>query len=161
MTVEEHSVLVGLGGAVAEVIAKEQSAVPLHRHGIRDVYSLIGPPTHLYRHYRLDAARIEAEARDFLNDAISPYGRGVGTMGYSAPVRIDADREMSDGGDVPSGVERRRSRLGGRAHRAPAARATSTVAAGANRPLRQRRQVSTMAVTGAGYDSSTPTRATP
>ena len=66
MTVEEHNVLGGLGGAVAEVLADAGAGVPLHRHGIRDEYSLIGPPTHLYRHYRLDAEGIEQEARALL-----------------------------------------------------------------------------------------------
>jgi transketolase len=63
MTVEEHNVLGGLGGAVAEVLAESAAGARLHRHGIRDEYSLIGPPTHLYRHYGLDADGIEAEAR--------------------------------------------------------------------------------------------------
>jgi transketolase len=62
MTVEEHNVLGGLGGAVAEVLAAAGSTTRLHRHGIPDCYSLIGPPTHLYRHYRLDADGIAAEA---------------------------------------------------------------------------------------------------
>lgn len=66
MTVEEHNVLGGLGGAVAEVLAEAGSGTKLHRHGIRDEYSLIGPPTHLYAHYRLDADGIEAEARGLL-----------------------------------------------------------------------------------------------
>ena len=66
MTVEEHNVLGGLGGAVAEVLAGAGAGVPLHRHGIRDEYSLIGPPTHLYAHYRLDAGGIAAEARELL-----------------------------------------------------------------------------------------------
>ncbi|AQW54793.1 transketolase [Streptomyces hygroscopicus] len=67
MTVEEHNVLGGLGGAVAELISEHGVPVRLHRHGIRDQYSLIGPPTHLYRHYRLDAAGVETEARDLLH----------------------------------------------------------------------------------------------
>lgn len=62
MTVEEHNVLGGLGGAVAEVLSAAGAGVRLHRHGLRDQYSLIGPPTHLYRHYRLDADGIAAEA---------------------------------------------------------------------------------------------------
>ncbi len=66
MTVEEHNVLGGLGGAVAEVLADAGAGVRLHRHGIRDEYALIGPPTHLYAHYRLDAAGIAAEARAVL-----------------------------------------------------------------------------------------------
>jgi transketolase len=66
MSVEEHTVLGGLGGAVAEVLTEHGAAVPLHRHGFRDEYSLIGPPTHLYAHYRLDADGIAAEARGAL-----------------------------------------------------------------------------------------------
>ena len=66
MTVEEHNVLGGLGGAVAEVLTEAGVGVRLHRHGIRDEFIVIGPPTHLYAHYRLDAAGIAAEARDAL-----------------------------------------------------------------------------------------------
>jgi transketolase len=66
LTVEEHNVLGGLGGAVAEVLAERGSGTRLHRHGIRDEYSLIAPPTHLYQHYRLDAAGIEAVVGEVL-----------------------------------------------------------------------------------------------
>ncbi|WP_347059633.1 transketolase C-terminal domain-containing protein [Blastococcus sp. HT6-30] len=66
MSVEEHNVLGGLGSAVAEVLTEEGAAVPLHRHGIRDEYAPVGPPTHLYRHYRLDAPGIATEARELL-----------------------------------------------------------------------------------------------
>ncbi len=44
LTVEEHNILGGLGGAVAEVLAEGGTGVRLVRHGIRDEYSLIGPP---------------------------------------------------------------------------------------------------------------------
>jgi transketolase len=66
LTVEEHNVLGGLGGAVAEVLAEAGVPARLVRHGIHDEYSLIAPPTHLYRHYRLDAAGIEAVAAEAL-----------------------------------------------------------------------------------------------
>jgi len=66
LTVEEHNVLGGLGGAVAEVIAEEGMPVKLRRHGIYDEYSLIAPPTHLYAHYKLDAAGIEEIAAGLL-----------------------------------------------------------------------------------------------
>ncbi|MFG1945326.1 transketolase family protein [Nonomuraea sp. NPDC048826] len=66
MTVEEHNVHGGLGGAVAETLTDHGIGVPLLRHGIRDEYALIGPPTHLYRHYRLDGPGIAEEARLFL-----------------------------------------------------------------------------------------------
>jgi transketolase len=68
LTVEEHNVLTGLGSAVAEVVADEGLSVRLRRHGIHDQYSLIGPPTHLYRHYRLDSAGIAAVAREHIED---------------------------------------------------------------------------------------------
>lgn len=58
LTVEEHGTLGGLGGAVAEVLATAGSGVPLTRHGMPDEYSLVGPPLHLYQHYRLDAPGI-------------------------------------------------------------------------------------------------------
>ena len=62
MVVERHCQDV-LGAAVAEVLTDEGKGIKLKRHGIHDEYSLIAPPTHLYRHYRLDAAGIEAVAR--------------------------------------------------------------------------------------------------
>ena len=66
LTVEEHNILGGLGAAVAEVMAEAPSGARLVRHGIRDEYSLIAPPTHLYAHYRLDAPGIAAVAREAL-----------------------------------------------------------------------------------------------
>jgi transketolase len=66
LTVEEHNILGGLGGAVAETLAASDSGCRVHRHGIPDQYSLIGPPTHLYRHYRLDGPGIAEVARELL-----------------------------------------------------------------------------------------------
>jgi transketolase len=66
ITVEDHNIIGGLGGAVAEVLAEAGVPVRLVRHGIRDEYSLVAPPTHLYRHYRMDAAGIEAVVREAL-----------------------------------------------------------------------------------------------
>lgn len=59
LTVEEHNVLGGLGAAVAEVLAEAGSPARLVRHGIKDEYALIAPPTHLYNHYKLDEPGIE------------------------------------------------------------------------------------------------------
>lgn len=66
LTIEEHNILGGLAGAVAEILAEAGSPARLIRHGIRDEYSLIAPPTHLYKHYRLDAAGIEATVLEAL-----------------------------------------------------------------------------------------------
>lgn len=71
LTVEEHTVLGGLGGAVAEVLAEIGRAPPLRRHGIPDEYSLIAPPTHLYAHYRLDANGVESVALEILSGGTS------------------------------------------------------------------------------------------
>jgi transketolase len=66
ITVEEHNVIGGLGAAVAEVLTEAGAGSRLHRHGIPDEYSLIGPPNHLYAHYKLDAAGIESVIREQL-----------------------------------------------------------------------------------------------
>jgi transketolase len=63
LTIEEHNVIGGLGGAVAEVLADAGMPARLVRHGIADEFSLIAPPTHLYRHYRLDADGIASVVR--------------------------------------------------------------------------------------------------
>jgi transketolase len=77
LTVEEHNVIGGLGGAVAEAIADLGAAVRLRRHGLQDEYSLIGPPTHLLRHYRLDGPGIAATAAEFLAAQERPEGHGI------------------------------------------------------------------------------------
>lgn len=66
LTIEDHNIIGGLGGAVAEVLAEAGAAAKLIRHGIRDEYSLIGPPSLLYRHYRLDVSGIDAVIREAL-----------------------------------------------------------------------------------------------
>lgn len=66
LTVEEHNILGGLGSAVAEVMAENPGRARLKRHGILDEYALIAPPTHLYKHYRLDADGILGVAETLL-----------------------------------------------------------------------------------------------
>ena len=63
VTAEEHNVIGGLGTAVAEVLAESGARTRLTRVGIPDVYSVLGPPTHLYAHYGIDAAGISAAVR--------------------------------------------------------------------------------------------------
>lgn len=66
ITAEEHNINSGFGSAVAEVIAEEGLAAKLVRIGMPDEYSLLGPPTHLYRHYGLDAQGVAATVRKAL-----------------------------------------------------------------------------------------------
>jgi transketolase len=64
VTVEEHSIIGGLGGAVAEVMA-ELGIGCLRRVGIRDVFCTeVEPYPELLRIHGLDAAGVEAAARD-------------------------------------------------------------------------------------------------
>jgi len=66
LSAEEHNITSGFGSAVAEVIAEEGLSCKLHRIGMPDDYSLLGPPTHLYRHYGLDAEGVAARVRKAL-----------------------------------------------------------------------------------------------
>lgn len=65
VTAEEHSIIGGLGEAVASVLA-EQYPVPMRRVGVRDVYGESGPAVDLLHKYGLDADGIEAAVRSVL-----------------------------------------------------------------------------------------------
>ena len=65
VTAEEHSIVGGLGEAVASVLA-EQHPVPMRRVGVRDVYGESGPAVDLLHKYGLDADGIEAAVRSVL-----------------------------------------------------------------------------------------------
>jgi transketolase len=67
LTVEEHNIIGGLGGAVAEVLMESGIPCKFKRHGIIDEYSLIGKPFHLYHYYKLDGEGVASVAHDFLN----------------------------------------------------------------------------------------------
>ena len=65
LTVEDHQITGGLGGAVCEALA-EVEPVRIRRHGILDVFGESGTPEGLYKHFKLDADGIAEVARDFL-----------------------------------------------------------------------------------------------
>lgn len=67
LTVEEHNIYGGLGGAVAEVLMESGIPCKFKRHGILDQYSLIGKPYHLYHYYKLDGEGIASTVRDTFN----------------------------------------------------------------------------------------------
>ncbi|MDR1927051.1 MAG: transketolase family protein [Oscillospiraceae bacterium] len=62
VTAEEHSVLGGLGGAVAELLGGCRP-VPVLRVGVEDVFGASGPAPEMLRIYGLDAAHIAAKAK--------------------------------------------------------------------------------------------------
>ncbi|MBQ6966701.1 MAG: transketolase family protein [Lachnospiraceae bacterium] len=53
-TVEEATVIGGLGSAVAELVA-DKNPVPVHRIGVNDVFGESGPWSELMKKYKLDA----------------------------------------------------------------------------------------------------------
>ena len=64
VTVEEHSIIGGLGSAVAEVIAEKQPA-KLLRIGVEDRFGESGPALKLLEKYELDAAGIYKKVKAF------------------------------------------------------------------------------------------------
>ncbi len=66
ITVEEHSIIGGLGSAVAEVLAEERIAIPFKRLGVRDEWAIIGYPEDLYEHYGISANGIREAVLEML-----------------------------------------------------------------------------------------------
>lgn len=66
VTAEEHSVIGGLGGAVAEVIT-EYCPVPVIKVGIQDKFGKSGKPDKLLEMYGLTAANIALKAKAAIN----------------------------------------------------------------------------------------------
>ena len=65
VTVEEHSVIGGLGGAVCEVLS-EKYPVPVKRIGVNDVYGESGPAVKLIEKYGLDGKGVYASVKEFV-----------------------------------------------------------------------------------------------
>ena len=67
VTVEEHSIIGGLGSAVAEVLC-EEAPTKLLRIGVRDVFGESGPALELIHKYELDAEGIHKQVKAFLKN---------------------------------------------------------------------------------------------
>lgn len=65
LTLEEHSVIGGLGGAVCEVVA-ENYPVPVLRMGLKDVFGQSGSPEQLLEHYGLTTEKIRQNVHELL-----------------------------------------------------------------------------------------------
>ena len=66
VTIEEHSVIGGLGGAVCECLA-EHAPVPVKRIGIQDVFGESGTAAGLLEKYGLDAKGIYEQVKSFIS----------------------------------------------------------------------------------------------
>ena len=65
MTAEEHSIIGGLGGAVAECLS-EKCPTKMYRIGVRDRFGESGPAAELIHKYKLDAEGIYEQVKEFL-----------------------------------------------------------------------------------------------
>jgi transketolase len=63
VTAEEHSIIGGLGGAVAEVLA-ESAPVPMVRVGVKDAFGTSGDQEGLLKHYGMSAENIAAAVKE-------------------------------------------------------------------------------------------------
>lgn len=72
VVVEEHNIEGGLGSICVEALAGRRVGTPVFKHGLRDEFSLIGPPSHLYRYYGIDPAGIATVAARALRADASP-----------------------------------------------------------------------------------------
>ncbi len=67
ITAEEHSIIGGLGAAVAELIAENNLSTKFVRMGIKDVFCESGDPTELLEKYELNEKHIVKNAKKLLN----------------------------------------------------------------------------------------------
>ncbi len=65
LTTEEHTIIGGLGGAVAEVLA-EHRPTPMKRHGLQDTFGESGPDEALLEKYGISPSRVADAVREFL-----------------------------------------------------------------------------------------------
>lgn len=65
VTVEEHSVIGGLGSAVCDVLS-EKAPTPVRKIGVYDVFGESGPAVELVKKYGLDADSIYAKVKEFV-----------------------------------------------------------------------------------------------
>lgn len=63
VTCEEHSIIGGLGSAIAEVLV-EHAPVPMRRIGVNDVFGTSGDPEELLAHFGLTASDIVRASRE-------------------------------------------------------------------------------------------------
>ena len=88
ITAENHSVIGGLGSAVAEALAEAGAGVRLTRVGIEDRFAESGSRPYLFSRYGLSVRRIVAEAWRMLARADPPpeVSEITAAQGTYAPV---------------------------------------------------------------------------
>ena len=67
ITAEEHSIIGGLGSAVAEILAENKVSSGFLRMGIKDVFCESGSPAELWEKYELNEKHMVKKAQNILN----------------------------------------------------------------------------------------------
>ena len=86
ITIENHSIIGGLGSAVAELMAEQGSTSRLHRIGLRDRYAHGASRDYLMREYGLDALALIRAAEHLTGQRLDISGDDL------ASVRLDSMR---------------------------------------------------------------------
>jgi transketolase len=72
VTVEEHSVMGGLGATVASLLMQAGVYRPLRIVGISDEYTYTGSQLEIFAHYGISGAGLAQTARNLLENASEP-----------------------------------------------------------------------------------------
>jgi transketolase len=92
ITLENHTVIGGLGTAVAEVLAGAGLGKKLIRLGLRDTYAHGASLRYLMKEYRIDAAAVLEEIEKLLDTTFGITGKDLAAVRL-APVHSDAKAE--------------------------------------------------------------------
>ncbi|MBM7568361.1 transketolase family protein [Paenibacillus sacheonensis] len=76
LTLDNHSVIGGLGSAVSEVLAERRIAVSFRRLGLRDVFGKAASNAYIFRHFELDPDQIARAALELLEHGTELRGAG-------------------------------------------------------------------------------------
>jgi transketolase len=77
ITLDNHSIIGGLGSAVAEVLAEHRISIPFHRIGLRVIYGMAASNEYLYRHFGFDPDQIAQTALQHLEGDLNLLLKGT------------------------------------------------------------------------------------
>lgn len=87
VTAEEHSIIGGLGSAVAEVLS-EHCPVPLKRIGVKDRFGISGDAEKLLNYFGLTAKAIAAAVKEIVAKKRSVSRDSINDFGYSPGIPV-------------------------------------------------------------------------
>lgn len=67
LTIENHSIIGGLGGAISEVLAQKQNHAPIRLIGVKDVFTESGTATEVKEKYGLNIENIIEQVKSVIN----------------------------------------------------------------------------------------------